>query len=241
MRNKLIWHNKKTSLQKGFSVAEALIALLIGSLILGASAPMISKQIKHNSFSDAQMSIILRQVDTLRQEINTLNNELSEVRNQLSSINSVPSGTIAFFEATTCPPGWSVVNAEYNGRFPRFAGDYNICDKNGENTNGTCVNAVSSTVTNNTVGRMSGDAIRNISASILRCSGDRCQLFGEYASVNGAFSATRTTSGAYPAADHDDGYYYDLIHKLTFNASLVVPTSIENKPKSITLLGCKKN
>ena len=33
---------------RAFSVAEAMIALLIGSLILGYSAPMIAKQIKHN-------------------------------------------------------------------------------------------------------------------------------------------------------------------------------------------------
>ncbi len=230
--------NTYMSKRKAFSVAEATIALLIGSVALGMAAPMITKQIKTQNMTDTQFRVMNNRNQALLERINELEERIEELENVEN--NGVPAGTIAFFEATTCPDGWSVVNAKYNGRFPRFAGNYDICDKDGENPDGTCKSAVSSSVVNNAVNLMSGDAIRNISASILRCSGARCQLFGEYAGVDGAFSATRTTSGAFPAADHDD-YYYDLIHKLTFNASLVVPTSIENRPKSITLLGCKKN
>ena len=39
--------------------------MLIGSLILGASAPMISKQIKHNNFSDAQALVLSRKIEEI--------------------------------------------------------------------------------------------------------------------------------------------------------------------------------
>ena len=41
--------------KKGFSIAEALVALLIGSLILGFSAPMISKQINLNQVKNIKI------------------------------------------------------------------------------------------------------------------------------------------------------------------------------------------
>ena len=69
--------NKKT-----FSIAEVTIALLIGSLILGMTAPMISKQIKNNNSSDAQISILLRRIENLERNNTT----------------PIPAGSIIFFE-----------------------------------------------------------------------------------------------------------------------------------------------
>lgn len=70
-----------------FSVAEALVALLIGSLILGASAPMISKQLKHNNFTDVQASIINKKVEVVEKERTKNTNDISKMKGDIGDIN----------------------------------------------------------------------------------------------------------------------------------------------------------
>ena len=82
--------------KNAFSVAEALIALLIGSLILGASAPMISKQLKHNNMSDTQVQVLNRKIEELR-----------------TTQSSIPSGAVMYFDLGTCPEGWSALTSKY--------------------------------------------------------------------------------------------------------------------------------
>ncbi len=48
-----------------FSVAEAMIALLIGTLVLGFSAPMITKQLKHNDFTSIQTQILNKKIENV--------------------------------------------------------------------------------------------------------------------------------------------------------------------------------
>lgn len=43
---------------KAFSVVEAMIAVLIGSIVLGMSAPMISSQLKRNNMNDVQFQVL---------------------------------------------------------------------------------------------------------------------------------------------------------------------------------------
>ena len=76
-----------------FSVAEAMISLLIGSIILGLFAPMISKQLKHNNMSDVQAQVLNRKIDELR----TL----------------IPTGAIMYFDLPTCPSGWSALSVTH--------------------------------------------------------------------------------------------------------------------------------
>ena len=80
-----------------FSVAEAMIALLIGTIVLGFSAPMISKQIKHNNFNDIQYEMLSKKIEKLNNEINTLKNQNVKLE----------SGMVVAFNATTCPTGWT--------------------------------------------------------------------------------------------------------------------------------------
>ena len=93
--------------RRGFSVAEAMIALLIGSIALGMAAPMITKQIKQNNFADTERRI-------LRQKIET----------------AIPSGMVSFFNipCNEIMPenSWRDVPDSYKGRYPRIAGTINV-------------------------------------------------------------------------------------------------------------------
>lgn len=78
--------------KKAFSVAEAMIALLIGSIALGMAAPMITKQLKTQNFSDTQSRFLLERMERLEAEMN-------------------PEGIIRFFYDRACPPGWTPITA----------------------------------------------------------------------------------------------------------------------------------
>ena len=65
--------------KKAFSLAEALIALLIGSLILGMSAPLITKQLKHNTFTDVQAQLLNRKVESAKGDITVNRNNILSI------------------------------------------------------------------------------------------------------------------------------------------------------------------
>ena len=91
-------------LKKAFSVAEAMVALLIGSVALGFSAPLITKQIKANNSAGAEHMIMDRMIK-----------------------KAVPVGAVMFFNLSTCPDGWMpLVDNNGNtldGYYPRIAGE----------------------------------------------------------------------------------------------------------------------
>ena len=115
--------------RNGFSLAEAMIVILIGAIALGMSAPMISRQLRNETLTNTQMQIIQRQIDDLR-----------------ANRTNAPSGAIMFFEQR-CPNNWTDMSGEYAGRYIRIDGEYDVCDKQGEDAaTGECV-AVKSTAT----------------------------------------------------------------------------------------------
>ena len=191
---------------KAFSVAEAMIALLIGSVALGMAAPMITKQIKQQNFQEVQYRILSQQL--------------------------VPSGAIMFFDLAQCPEGWSRLDAKYNGRYFKVAGNYTICDKAGENSDGTCKGSAVKTVTDNNRGVFSGDAIRNMKGEFSAYEMGRSESEINYAT--GVF--TVQTGTARGSSDHSG-----KAPKFGFDASRVVPTADENRPRSVSMLACRKN
>ena len=85
---------------KAFSVAEALVALAIGGIVLGMSAPLISKQVQNQNFNDVQFRIL---ADKL-----------------------VPSGAVMYFDLDSCPDGWRPLSEKYSqasGAFIRNLGE----------------------------------------------------------------------------------------------------------------------
>ena len=79
-----------------------MVALLIGSLVLGMSAPIISKQLKHNNTSDEQASILLRSIERLE-------------RNQ----NGVEDGAVMFYASDSYPENWAKITG-FEGYYLRI-------------------------------------------------------------------------------------------------------------------------
>ncbi len=77
---------------RAFSVAEAMIALLIGTIVLGFSAPMITKTLKKQESSDLQIKVLLKKIDDLEKKVE-------------------PEGMVKLFYNTNCPTGWSQIKA----------------------------------------------------------------------------------------------------------------------------------
>ena len=111
--------------KKGFSIAEALIALLIGSLILGMSAPLITKQLKHNDMSDVQASVLNQKVEDIKSELKTLKNGLNS---EEDTKDKTPVGVIVMWSGSEIPTGWALCDGtngtpDLRNRFIVGAGD----------------------------------------------------------------------------------------------------------------------
>ncbi len=226
-KNSLKLKNNHRNKRKAFSVAEAMIALLIGSVALGMAAPMITKQIKQNNFTDTQFSVLRRQIEELNERI-----------------TETPDGAVMFFLLSRCPDGWHPINdyvsggaaSGLNGYFPRFAGgfspaidDHFVCDKS--DTKKECKEVISQDISNEP-GTIYGDQIRNITGwgGTANVNADDSTSFGR---VNGAFSYIEKQGTKVRSSDTRDWQVY-------FSAKNVVPTGIENRPLAVSLLGCVK-
>ena len=157
----------------------------------------------------------------------TLDNYVTAAQLQaaLANAQGVPSGTIAFFAASTCPTGWSRVPDTYNGRFPRFAGEYTISG-HGDTAD---------TTTTLSVGTTQEDAIRNIwgtnTVTTRDDSSSHPVISSGIFSMADSWKSWGFSGGSGRASNYD----------LSIDASRVVPTDSENRPKAIALMGCVRD
>ena len=201
--------NKKTA----FSVAEAMMALLIGSVALGAAAPMITKQIKHNNYSKVQTNIISQQLDRVTTQNNTrledmetnIEEIIENVENRLT--NAIPSGAVMYFDLATCPSGWTPLANKY----PNAANAF-IRNQTGSGRS---------------IGNYQSSAVPNIKGS-----------FGGINSTNnGPFTFRNSVGGV------RTGGYVNCVANFNANLSSSVYQDNVNeaRPNNITLLACRKN
>ena len=161
----------------------------------------------------------------------------------------VPSGAVMYFAGQTAPTGWlkangaAVSRTAYAALFDAIGTTYgegdgrttfNLPDLRGEFMrgwdDGRGVDA------GRVFGSMQGDAIRNITGQFVSDDYNR-SLVNE---MLGVFTMTkRNSSTSYDAASTvtTGGEYLNAIK---FDASRVVPTAAENRPRNIALLACIK-
>ncbi len=88
---------------KAFSLVEAMIVLLIGTIALGMSAPMISRQLKNETMNNVQFQVLNKKYE-----------ELKKVK------SDIPSGAVMYFDLDGCPDGWTILTKFY----PQAAGSF---------------------------------------------------------------------------------------------------------------------
>ena len=110
-KSSLVSKNTKKSFNSfvGFSIAEAFIALAIFSVILGVSAPLISKTIKNQSFSDAQFSLLKKNISDLKDEVNSrIETNRADLDSKIDKV--MPIGSIIMWRGSNVPENWALCN-----------------------------------------------------------------------------------------------------------------------------------
>lgn len=185
--------------KKAFSLAEMMVVMLILSIIIAASMPIITKR-----------------------------TAATESPNQ----NKIPPGSIMAYGGTTAPNGWLLCDGRSINGHPELAAviGNNVPDLRGEFIrgwdNGRGVD----------VGRSfrsaQGDAIRNITG--------RTGMMGDWGmgaslSANVGSGALYTGGATSHYAEPVLGYGAYYAGDFYFDASRVVPTATENRPRNIAL------
>jgi len=163
--------------------------------------------------------------------------------------SSMPSGAVMYFAMQAAPAGWlkadgsAVSRTQYPALFAAIgttygAGDgrttFNLPDLRGEFVRGW--DGGRNIDQGRAFGSAQGDAIRNITGSIDTGSNSGHQLFDE-ATATGALAISQRR---WKAWTHENADGRDNPAAFDFDASRVVPTAAENRPRNIALLACIK-
>ncbi|MGI3296214.1 phage tail protein [Neisseria sp. SLRRB23] len=161
----------------------------------------------------------------------------------------IPSGAVMYFAGQTAPAGWlkangaAVSRALYAALFQSIgttygAGDgrttFNLPDLRGEFIRGW--DDGRGIDSRRALGSAQSDAIRNITGK-LDSGQNQAEQFFDHIEPTGAFGVEKSWKRWTP---DNSGGGDNLPSALTFDASRVVPTAAENRPRNIALLACIK-
>lgn len=164
-------------------------------------------------------------------------------------VGMIPSGTVMYFAGQTAPTGWLKANGAavsrtlYAALFQSIgttygAGDgrttFNLPDLRGEFIRGW--DDGRGIDSRRALGSGQSDAIRNITGKLDSGQNGALQLF-DYIETTGAFGVEK--SWKQWTAESNSGND-NIPRAITFDASRVVPTANENRPRNIALLACIK-
>ena len=151
---------------------------------------------------------------------------------------AAPSGQIAFFAGSSAPAGWLKANGAAVSGTTYGAGDgsttFNLPDLRGEFMRGW--DDGRGIDRDRAFGSAQGDAIRNIKGSLDVGTNSGHQLF-DVATTTGALAISQRRWKTWTYDTRDGG---DSPSAFDFDASRVVPTAAENRPRNIALLACIK-
>ncbi|QYC52534.1 putative tail fiber protein [Salmonella phage SSBI34] len=183
-----------------------------------------------------------REMDKVRDEMDQLE---ASVNNKLASFESylVPVGAVISWPSTTIPKGWLECNGQgFNiGQNPKLyavLGRGNVPDYRGLFLRGWAHgSAVNDPDANRALGSVQNDAIRNITGNFIIDDqaiwpgGNRTGL----PNIGGAFYYDPSSHGkiGYDAGSDDRKWRALMAH---FDASRVVPTAAENRPKNVAVM-----
>ena len=183
--------------------------------------------------------------DTAQQTASNANNNANT-----RQLKSELIGEVAFFARTTPPNGWlkangaAVSRTTYAALFSAIgttfgAGDgrttFNLPDLRGEFLR--CLDDGRNVDAGRRLGTTQGDAIRNITGVFDTSKGSWAQQFVDFAETSGAFDLIKGNKQW--TGDPNNGGN-NLPTGFKFDASRVVPTANENRPRNIALLACIK-
>ncbi len=161
----------------------------------------------------------------------------------------IPSGAVMYFAGQTAPTGWlkangaAVSRTNYAALFAAIGTTYgtgdgrttfNLPDLRGEFVRGW--DDGRGIDSGRALGSAQGDAIRNITGKIDSGKNGALQLF-DYIEPTGAFGVEKSWK---QWTSEGNGGNDNIPRAITFDASSVVPTAPENRPRNIALLPCIK-
>lgn len=161
----------------------------------------------------------------------------------------ITSGAVMYFARTTAPDGWlkangaAVSRTAYAALFAAIGTTYgtgdgrttfNLPDLRGEFVRGW--DDGRGIDSGRALGSAQGDAIRNITGKIDSGKNGALQLF-DYIEPTGAFGVEKSWK---QWTSEGNGGNDNIPRAITFDASSVVPTAPENRPRNIALLPCIK-
>ncbi|HHK5574465.1 TPA: phage tail protein [Neisseria cinerea] len=161
----------------------------------------------------------------------------------------IPSGAVMYFAGQTAPTGWlkangaAVSRTNYAALFAAIGTTYgtgdgrttfNLPDLRGEFVRGW--DDGRGIDSGRALGSTQGDAIRNITGKIDSGKNGALQLF-DYIEPTGAFGVEKSWK---QWTSEGNGGNDNIPRAITFDASRVVPTANENRPRNIALLACIK-
>ena len=163
-----------------------------------------------------------------------------------SDINATPAGAVQYFAMQAAPVGWLKANGAevsrttYSNLFAAIgtrygAGDgsttFNLPDLRGVFLRG--LDDGKGVDAGRVIGSVQGDAIRNI---VGQSEAFHVQTIGNHYGTNGAIQTVKNVV----AGAGVNGGASDYVSSINFDASRVVPTASENRPRNIALLACIK-
>lgn len=144
------------------------------------------------------------------------------------------AGTVGYFAMGACPAGWIEANGQSTASYPKLAAvvGATVPELRGEFIRGwdndRGIDA------GRALGSAQGDAIRNITGSMLDQYMNGSAAIFENSPPTGAFYIGNRTK-------FENGHHTGsgaVIRDMAFDASLVVPTASENRPRNVALLVC---